>query len=246
MGNRPHNAAMKNMNMVGRAGLCGLLAASALLLGGCVVAPAHTHSYESEEVVYGPTTSVYVRVAPPAPRIEYRSYPPAVGYIWIDGYWNWGGVSYAWVPGRWVAPRPGYVWVPHRWDRDGDRWRQNGGRWEQSGRATYPHRERDADDRDRDRDRYRGADRPPAAQPRPVAPPQAQNPAPRAEPRQPDSRWQHGGQYEEPRDPRRAVVPRSETSTPSERSHRDPRDPYRKERQDDWRKDKEKDKDRDD
>jgi hypothetical protein len=71
-----------------------------------------------------------VRSAPPAPYYEYQGYPPAVGYVWIGGYWNWVGVRYQWIPGRWEAPRPGYVWVPHRWEQRGGQWHQDGGRWD--------------------------------------------------------------------------------------------------------------------
>lgn len=102
------------------------LAAAMLLLGGCVAQPVH-------EPYYGPV----VRVAPPSPYYEYPGTPPVVGYIWISGYWNWGGVRYVWVPGRWEAPRAGYYWVPHRWERDGEHWRQHGGRWER-GSAPQP------------------------------------------------------------------------------------------------------------
>lgn len=111
---------MKN----GKLPLACLLAAS-VLLGGCAVGPtSSTHYYET------------VRVAPPPPYVEYAGPPPVSGYVWITGYWNWGGARYIWVPGRWDAPRPGYRWVPHRWERDGDHWRQHEGRWEHAGGAS--------------------------------------------------------------------------------------------------------------
>ena len=72
-----------------------------LLLSACAVAPYDTY--------YG------ARVAPPSALVEYRGYPPAADYLWVDGYWNWGGARYVWVPGRWESPRPGYSWMPHRW-----------------------------------------------------------------------------------------------------------------------------------
>lgn len=96
------------------------LAACLFSLGGCVVGPAYDPYY-----VEAP-----VRVAPPPPRVEYIAPAPAVGYLWIDGYWGWTGHQHEWVPGRWEAPRAGYRWTPHRWERDGDHWRQHGGRWE--------------------------------------------------------------------------------------------------------------------
>lgn len=103
--------------------LVAALTAVSALIGGCVVAPVDPY-YDQP-----------VRLPPPPPRHEYQGYPPAPDYVWITGYWGWGGVRYEWMPGRWEAPRHGHYWVPHRWERDGDRWRQSGGRWEQDGRA---------------------------------------------------------------------------------------------------------------
>ena len=95
---------------------------ASLLMTACVVGPP------------GPYYGQPVRVAPPPPQYEYPGYPPFTDYVWISGYWGWGGARYAWVPGRWEAPRRGYLWVPHRWERSGDSWRQSGGRWENDAR----------------------------------------------------------------------------------------------------------------
>ncbi len=104
-----------------------ILFAAVAALAGCAVVPAHDYGYE-------PAPAVTVYAAPPAPLVEYRGLPPAYGYVWLDGYWNWGGVRYVWIPGRWVNPPPGQVWVPRVWQRDGDRWHSYGGHWQ-------PHRE---------------------------------------------------------------------------------------------------------
>lgn len=96
--------------------------AVAALLGGCVVVPADSY--------YGET----VAVAPPAPQTEVVGVAPAVGWLWIGGYWGWSAGRHVWMPGRWVAPRPGYYWRPHRWDRDGRGWHERPGRWERGGR----------------------------------------------------------------------------------------------------------------
>jgi len=180
---------------------CGVLAVS-LALAGCVVAPSHEHRHEMDEVVYGPVTSVYVRVAPPAPRVEYRGYAPATGYVWIDGYWNWGGVSYLWVPGRWVAPRPGYVWMPHRWSRDGDRWRSEGGRWETDRSPAPPRREWEREPgRARESERPREVSPPPLLQPRPwrqeVSPAEPRRAEPETETRRHEMRRRHEGEPRE-------------------------------------------------
>lgn len=102
----------------------------AALAGGCATYPDDDY-YDHDRPV--------VRVAPPPVPYEYPGYAPAVGYVWIGGYWNWIGVRYVWVPGRWEAPRPGYIWVPHRWEHHNDHWRPQGGRWERDHRpATAP------------------------------------------------------------------------------------------------------------
>lgn len=224
-----------------------LALAAALVLGGCVVPPTHDHRYESDEVVYGPTTSVYVRMAPPAPRVEYRGYAPAGGYVWIDGYWNWGGVSYLWVPGRWLAPRPGYVWVPHRWGRDGDRWRSDGGRWEPDRRGPPPRREWE-----REPSRPREHDRPREVPPAP-SPPVQQPPPPRLESR-PQAWPNRLHPREEQRQEARPEVQHRAEPEPEQRARgvyprngrdqRDPRDQHRPDhrgKDEDWRKNKDSD-----
>ena len=103
-----------------------LLAIVTLASAGCVVMPPdgpYRPGHERATVVY---------TAPPAPLLESRGWPPAPGYVWIDGYWNWGGARYVWTPGRWVEPRPNHVWVPRAWRRDGERWHSHGGHWQPS------------------------------------------------------------------------------------------------------------------
>ena len=71
----------------------GLGISAALLLGGCVVAPVPASGpYYGEPVVVAP------------PRVEYPGPPPAVGYVWIGGDWNWYQGRRVWSPGRWEAP----------------------------------------------------------------------------------------------------------------------------------------------
>lgn len=82
---------------------------AALSVGGCVFAPVDPY-YEDEVVI----------VAPP-PRVEYRGYPPVVGYVWIDGYWNWTGRRHDWMPGYWSAPHHRHPSPPRQWQREHDR-----------------------------------------------------------------------------------------------------------------------------
>src|SRR5258708_34600214 len=68
----------------------------ALALGGCVFAEPQGPYYASEVVT----------VAPPPPREEIIGVAPAVGYVWIGGYWGWTGGRHEWGTGRWGAPPP--------------------------------------------------------------------------------------------------------------------------------------------
>ncbi len=72
---------------------------------------------------------IYVRLGPPAPRME-RIPPPRPGYVWRPGVWRWNGSRYVWsggyyvrppyarahwVPGHWVHRRHGWFWVRGHW-----------------------------------------------------------------------------------------------------------------------------------
>ena len=66
---------------------------------------------------------VAARFGPPAPRVEVIGVAPGPGYVWIRGFYRWGGGAYYWVPGRWAyPPYPRAVWVPGRWARARDGW----------------------------------------------------------------------------------------------------------------------------
>jgi len=96
------------------AGMC-----LAVALAGCVVVPDQRHYVDG-----------VVMVAPPVPRVEVIGVPPATGYVWIGGYWNWTGERHEWVAGRWAPPHPGHYWVAPQWVRQGDGWRMKRGHWE--------------------------------------------------------------------------------------------------------------------
>lgn len=99
------------------------LAVTMLVLGagltGCVVAPYPRHMDDGGVVL----------VEPPPVRIERPGPPPAVGYIWIDGFWNWSGGRHVWMPGHWEPHRPGQRWEPHRWEHGQRGWERRGGAW---------------------------------------------------------------------------------------------------------------------
>ena len=89
---------------------------------------------------------VIVREAPPPPVVERRPSPPSRGYIWIDGYWHWGGHKYVWERGHWARPpHERAVWVAPRYDRHEQGYRYTPGQWREE------QRERQRDDEHRDR-----------------------------------------------------------------------------------------------
>lgn len=104
-----------------RLGLAACLAGAALL-SGCVVAPLGGGRYAQGEVVME---------APPPPRYEVIPLAPAIGWVWISGFWGWSGGHHQWNNGYWQQPpRQGYGWSPPRWQRQGPGWSQAPGRWE--------------------------------------------------------------------------------------------------------------------
>ena len=77
---------------------------------------------------------IYVPVAPPAPRHEYRPPPPhrhAERVAWVPGHWQWNGHRYFWVNG-YYAERPHHktYYTAGHWEhhRDGYRWAEGGWR----------------------------------------------------------------------------------------------------------------------
>ena len=53
---------------------------------------------------------------PPTPRNDSRPPAPAVGMVWVAGYWLWNGGTYVWVRGHWrFAPRVGVRWRGPTW-----------------------------------------------------------------------------------------------------------------------------------
>jgi hypothetical protein len=64
---------------------------------------------------------VNITIAPPELPVYDQPPLPAMGYIWMPGYWAWGPDGYFWVPGTWVLPpQVGLLWTPGYWGwRDG-------------------------------------------------------------------------------------------------------------------------------
>ncbi len=89
--------------------------------------------------------SLYVDIAPPAPRYEVVPAPRA-GFAWVPGYWDWRGNHHVWARGHWERERRGYYWHPTRWEQREGRWTLERGRWD---RERYVEN-RGLGDRDRD------------------------------------------------------------------------------------------------
>lgn len=65
-----------------------------------------------------PPVRAYAPPPPPAYGYGYASRPPCPGpnYVWIDGFYGYGGNRYAWTPGYWAPrPHPRAYWVAPRY-----------------------------------------------------------------------------------------------------------------------------------
>ncbi len=52
------------------------------------------------------------------PPLPYYEQPPCPepDYLWMPGYWGFGGGGYYWIPGTWVSPpQVGFLWTPGYW-----------------------------------------------------------------------------------------------------------------------------------
>ncbi len=109
--------------------------ASLTTLVGCVVVPRpysggqYPQQYPSQQPAPQAQDYYESSVPPPPPRDEVYGVAPAVGWIWLSGYWGWNLGRHVWIGGQWSAPRQGHHWVPHRWERHGNGWRMNHGHW---------------------------------------------------------------------------------------------------------------------
>jgi hypothetical protein len=71
-----------------------------------------------------------VAVRPPAYRREVMGRAPGPDYVFIRGYWTWGGAAYRWVPGHWDRrPYARARWEPGHWRHARRGWYWAPGRW---------------------------------------------------------------------------------------------------------------------
>src|SRR5215475_11944584 len=78
------------------------VAASAMALAGALALSACEHA----------TFYSGVTIAPPPLRVVGPvGVAPSPGFVWTDGWYDWGGSSWMWRPGRWQRPpHPGWRW----------------------------------------------------------------------------------------------------------------------------------------
>ncbi|HEV7558090.1 MAG TPA: hypothetical protein VGO00_21630 [Kofleriaceae bacterium] len=118
--------------------------AAALLIVGCA-----THDTMPPLLGYGGYGSMPAQMSvsepspytvesmPPDPLYEQMSASPGPGWVWIDGYWHWGGAEWVWVPGRWEHQQEGYVYVEPDYDYAGDHYIYTPGYWALPGRIPH-------------------------------------------------------------------------------------------------------------
>ena len=104
--------------------------ARALAVVAALVAPATmlAPSAANAQVSIG----ISVNLAPPALPVYVQPPLPAVGYLWVPGYWAWDadGGDYYWVPGYWSQPpQVGVLWTPGYWGWSDGAYLFHGGYW---------------------------------------------------------------------------------------------------------------------
>jgi hypothetical protein len=84
------------------------------------------------DFTYGQPDYIDISEAPPVHLVDALTAQPGPGYVWIDGYWNWGAQGYEWVYGHWqIPPSVNHTWTPPNYEKHGDGVRYNLGRWEE-------------------------------------------------------------------------------------------------------------------
>ena len=97
-------------------------------LSGCYIVPARPYyAAEQRPPVYA--NEAPIPEGPPPPRDEVYGVAPALGWLWLGGYWGWNLGRHVWIGGHWEAPRVGQYWVPHRWAPVRGGWHLNQGYW---------------------------------------------------------------------------------------------------------------------
>ncbi|MBI5275030.1 MAG: YXWGXW repeat-containing protein [Burkholderiales bacterium] len=70
-----------------------------------------------------------VSVKPPSGQWEAKP-PPADGWVWRAGFYEWTGERFAWKPGEWILDKPGMDFRQFEWVEAGQgKWKLEGGDW---------------------------------------------------------------------------------------------------------------------
>jgi hypothetical protein len=95
------------------------MAGAAVLASGCVYRERTVYRTAPPGPAPGPVVATgEVEVTGPPPTevvVESQTISPGVGFVWVPGFYAWGGGRWVWTHGYWGHPaRPGVVWVgPH-------------------------------------------------------------------------------------------------------------------------------------
>jgi hypothetical protein len=118
-----------------------LLLAAVTLAGSTAFAakPAKQPVKAAAPAVAKAAAPVLTSVPPPSGQWEGKP-PPADGYVWSQGYYEWKSDRYAWKPGEWVPAKPGMEYRQRQWvQRSDGKWQLSGGDWVAAGQQVAGH-----------------------------------------------------------------------------------------------------------
>ena len=112
--------------------LVGALVGTLIVVSGCTVIPGRRRR-RGRTVVAAKTPGgvdvVYIKKAPPKPKVEVRSKKPNKKAIWVPGHWQWNGRKYVWKSGHWGVRPGGKTWVTGHWQKSPRGWKRVPGHW---------------------------------------------------------------------------------------------------------------------
>lgn len=75
-------------------------------------------------------TTTVVESAPPPPQTDVIVASPGPDYVWVDGEWDWSGVTWVWIGGHWILPPfRGAIWIHGGWYHGSRGWYHSPGHW---------------------------------------------------------------------------------------------------------------------
>lgn len=77
-----------------------------------------------------PDGVVYASEGPPPLQGEVVVMAPGPDFVWVPGYWSWGGSAYVWTKGAWAHPPHAHAkWASPRWYHSSRGWYSTKGEW---------------------------------------------------------------------------------------------------------------------